>query len=185
MLYKGVLKDINFYIVPTLSQEAYLGLDFWRSFAIAPNIIPCIETISPDPLCPDSAFDKEDLHFHDLTADQKLQIDTVVLKFPSFERLGLGCTNLLEHHIDTGDASPIKCRHYPLSPPRQAEVYQELNRLLEMGVIEESNSPWCFPIVSVRKPGKVRLCLDSRKLNLITKKDSYPLHHINGLLSRL
>ena len=54
-----------------------------------------------------------------------------------------------------------------------------------MGVIEESNSPWCFPVVNVRKPGKVRLCLDSRKLNIVTKKDSYPLPHINGLLSRL
>lgn len=106
-------------------------------------------------------------------------------EFPSFEKLGLGCTNLLEHHIDTGDSVPIKCKHYPLSPPRQAEVYQELDRLLEMGVIEESNSPWCFPIVNVRKPGKVRLCLDCRRLNSITKKDSYPLPHINGLLSRL
>lgn len=37
----------------------------------------------------------------------------------------------------------------------------------------------------VRKPGKIRLCLDSRKLNSLTKKDAYPLPHINGLLSRL
>ena len=54
-----------------------------------------------------------------------------------------------------------------------------------MAVIEESNSPWCSPAVLVRKPGKVRLCIDSRKLNAVTKKDSYPLPHINGLLSRL
>lgn len=37
----------------------------------------------------------------------------------------------------------------------------------------------------MRKPGKVRLCLDCRKVNELTKKDSYPLPHINGLLTRL
>ena len=54
-----------------------------------------------------------------------------------------------------------------------------------MGVIEESNSLWCFPVINITKSGKVRLCFDSRKLNAVTKKDSYPLLHINGLLSRL
>lgn len=39
--------------------------------------------------------------------------------------------------------------------------------------------------VTVRKPGKIRLCLDCRKLNSFTKTDSYPLPHIRGLLSRL
>lgn len=37
----------------------------------------------------------------------------------------------------------------------------------------------------VRKPGKVRLCLDSRKVNEVTQKDAYPLPHIDGILSRL
>lgn len=92
----------------------------------------------------------------DLTPEQKLHLDKVVLEFPSYEKLGLGCTDLLEHDIDTGDAVPIKCRHYPLSPPRQEEAFSEIDRILSMGVIEESNSPWCSPVVLVRKPGKVR-----------------------------
>lgn len=54
-----------------------------------------------------------------------------------------------------------------------------------MGVIEESNSPWCSPVVLIKKSEKVRLCIDARRLNAVTKKDSYPLPHINGLLSRL
>ena len=179
VLYKGVTKYIDFYIVPSLTQEAYLGLDFWRNFAIAPNLIPVLESLDIE------SSKNKDICFHNLSPEQKLQLESTVTLFPSFENLGLGSTNILQHHIDTGDSAPIKCKHYPLSPPRQAEVYQELDRLLEMGVIEESNSPWCFPVVNVRKPGKVRLCLDSRKLNIVTKKDSYPLPHINGLLSRL
>lgn len=177
--FKNVTQDINFYMVPSLAQDVYLGVDFWSLFALAPNIIPQIASID------DVNVQKDGALFHELTPIQKLQLDNVILQFPSYEKSGLGCTNLLEHHIDTGDATPIKAKHYPLSPPRQKEVYEELDRLLKLGVIEESNSPWCSPVVNVRKPGKVRLCLDSRRVNAITKKDSYPLPHINGLLSRL
>lgn len=44
--------------------------------------------------------------------------------------------------------------------------------MLDLGVIEESKSSWSSPVVLVQKPGKVRLCIDSRKLN-------------DGILSRL
>jgi len=49
--------------------------------------------------------------------------------------------------------------------------------MLEMGVIGESQSAWSSPVVLVQKPGKVRLCLESSKVNAATKK--------NGILSRL
>ncbi|XP_070141639.1 uncharacterized protein [Drosophila kikkawai] len=57
--------------------------------------------------------------------------------------------------------------------------------MLEMGEIEESQSAWSSPVVLVQKLGKVRLCLDSRKVNAVTKKDAYPLPQIDGILSRL
>lgn len=40
--------------------------------------------------------------------------------------------------------------------------------MLSLGVMEESNSAWSSPVVLHRKPGKNRLCLDSRKLNAVT-----------------
>lgn len=181
VLFKNVTINIEFYLVPSLKQEAYLGINFWRAFALAPEIVPSVSAINAE-LSNDAKIDKK---FHKLSPEQKLVLEKTMLDFPSYEKLGLGCTDWLEHHIDTGNADPIKSRHYPLSPPRQEEAYQEIDRLLNMGVIEESNSPWCSPAVLVRKPGKVRLCIDSRKLNAVTKKDSYPLPHINGLLSRL
>lgn len=177
ILFKGVTRNIDFYLVPSLAQEAYFGKNFWREFALAPHIVPFVSELSCEH--PDNN------NFHNLSPEEKLEFEKIVQEFPSYEKLGLGCTNLLEHHIDTGDAVPIKSRHYPLFPPRQEEAYREIDRLLSMGVIEESNSPWCSPAVLVRKPGKVRLCIDCRKLNSVTKKDSYPLPHINGLLSRL
>lgn len=56
----------------------------------------------------------------------------------------------------------------------------------EHGVIEESQSPWTSPAVLVRKKdGTLRFCVDFRKLNLITKKDSYPLPRIDDILDQL
>lgn len=42
-----------------------------------------------------------------------------------------------------------------------------------------------FALVMVTKPGKVRICLDCRRINSFTEKDAYPLPQINGILSRL
>jgi hypothetical protein len=53
-------------------------------------------------------------------------------------------------------------------------------------IIRYSMSPWAAPIVLVsKKTGDVRLCVDFRKLNAITKKDSFPLPRIDDVLDLL
>jgi len=64
-------------------------------------------------------------------------------------------------------------------------LYEEVNRMISLGVIEESDSFWYSPVVLVQKPGKFRLCLDIRKVNAVTKRDAYPLPQIDAILSRL
>ena len=105
---------------------------------------------------------------------------------PSFEKEGLGRTDLIEHVIDTGNSPPIKQRHYPISPAREKLLSDEIDRMLALGVIEEcEQSAWSNPCVLVVKPEKIRFCLDSRKLNSVTIKDAYPMPNIEGILSRL
>ena len=56
----------------------------------------------------------------------------------------------------------------------------------ELGVIEPSESQWAAPVVLVRKrDGSLRYCIDYRKLNAVTKKDSYPLPNMQNNLERL
>ncbi|GFS49286.1 retrovirus-related Pol polyprotein from transposon 17.6 [Trichonephila clavipes] len=52
-------------------------------------------------------------------------------------------------------------------------------------VIEPSSSHWASPIVLVRKKGSTRFCVDYRRLNNVTKKDSYPLPSIDDTLDTL
>ena len=59
------------------------------------------------------------------------------------------------------------------------EVRTHVNDMLQAGAIRPSSSPWCNAVVLVqKKDGGLRFCIDFRKLNARTKKDSYPLPRI-------
>ncbi|KAL7832305.1 hypothetical protein AOLI_G00298530 [Acnodon oligacanthus] len=74
-----------------------------------------------------------------------------------------GPTDLTHHAIDTSDAKPIKLQPYRTSPATQVLLQQEVDKLLEQGIIEESHSPWSAPVVVVRKKdGTHRFCVDYR-----------------------
>ena len=63
---------------------------------------------------------------------------------------------------------------------------EHLKLMLEVGAIHLSNSPWCNAVVLVRKKdGSLRFCIDFRKLNLLTRKDSHPFPCIGETLDSL
>ncbi|GFV98111.1 retrovirus-related Pol polyprotein from transposon 412 [Trichonephila clavipes] len=95
-------------------------------------------------------------------------------------------TTVTQHRIDTADHPPIKQHPRRLPFAKQEEVGTLLREMQENDIIEPSSSPWASPIVLVRKKdGSTRFCVDYRKLNDVTKKDSYPLPRIDDTLDTL
>ena len=96
----------------------------------------------------------------------------------------LTTADLEPHSIITITEKPIKLKPYKLSKEQSDVLRNEIISLLEKGLIIPSHSPWSFPVLLVRKKnGKWRLCIDYRKLNDITIKDSYALPFIDELIS--
>ncbi|CAG2225718.1 unnamed protein product [Mytilus edulis] len=93
---------------------------------------------------------------------------------------------MIQHKINTGNAAPVKQNPRRLPVAMQEEADRELSRMLDAGVIEPSMSPWAAPIVLVRKKdGSVRYCIDFRKINSLTKRDSYTLPRTQDCLEAL
>ena len=66
------------------------------------------------------------------------------------------------------------------------EFQSALKKLLERKIIRESNSPFSSPTVLVRKKtNEIRICVDYRRLNDITIKDTYPIPRIDELVADL
>ena len=81
---------------------------------------------------------------------------------------------------------PPKERTYRMSPAELREVQAQLTELLAKGWIRPSKSPYGAPILFVRKKdGTMRMCVDYRKLNDLTRKDRTPLPRIDELLDSL
>ena len=100
--------------------------------------------------------------------------------------LDMGRTNLVKHNIVLTDPIPFKERYRTIPPQLFSEVKAHLKEMLDLGAIRHSSSPWTSAIVLVRKKdGKLRFCIDLRKLNNGTLKDSYSLPRIEHVLDQL
>ena len=121
----------------------------------------------------------------ELASDQHEQLMMVLQQHHSVFNSDPGETHCTEHSIPTGKSRPISL------PPRRIPqawadpVRDEIHGMLAAGVIEESTSPWTFPIVPVKKKdGTVRVCVDYRRLNSVTEDDVYPMPRVDDLIEQ-
>ena len=95
----------------------------------------------------------------------------------------IGMTVLTEHAIDVGSHKPVKqpTRRVPAAFAEEEE--QLIKQMENQGIIRPSTSPWASPIVLVRKKsGKIRPCVDYRRLNAITIKNAFQLPRVTDCL---
>lgn len=94
-----------------------------------------------------------------------------------------GCDFRIE--LEPGSTVPPG-RTSRMSPLELTELRKQLDEYLEKGWIQPSASPFGSAVLFARKAdGSLRLCIDYRPLNKITKKDRYPLPRIDELIDQL
>ena len=126
----------------------------------------------------------------DLDNLQKSQLASALLEFVALFPIPgsalTGHTDAVEHTIDTGDSTPVRCALRHMSPQKIKQEEVCIDEMLSGGQIEPSDSPWSAPMVLVtKKDGGTRFCVDYRRLNLATVKDAYPLLRIDDTLDML
>ena len=87
---------------------------------------------------------------------------------------------------DTGDHTPIAKKPYTIALKNYNWVKEEIDKLLEAGVIRESHSSWAAPIVVVPKSdGWKRLCIDFRALNKTIRTCIWPIPRVEDIFAKL
>lgn len=100
-------------------------------------------------------------------------------------------SNIAEHTIPVKkDQQPIHQKQYRLPMANKEVVKEQIENWLDNEIIQESVSPWNFPILVVPKKSedgkpKYRVVVDFRLLNDVTEGDAFPLPNINELLDSL
>ena len=106
----------------------------------------------------------------------------------SVEQTEIGHTKAAQHKMVLKDPElvPLRERFRRIPPPQVEEVHEHLKVMLDAVDSRPSNSPWCNAVVLVRKKdGALHFCIDFRRLNALTRKDSHSLLRIVETLDSL
>ena len=190
------LRVMNLYNKP---QRIKKGTDLARCEAVSADctseadvgseVVGTIQKVEKETNIPPHLTDLYDRSTGSLTKSESLEVFKLLCEFADIFSTGpndLGCTDLVRHHINTGDAAPIRQppRRLPLAKKEEAD--KAILDMQKQNVIEPSSSPWSLPIVLVnKKDGSTRFCVDYRKGNEVAHKDSYPLPRIDDTIEAL
>ena len=99
-------------------------------------------------------------------------------------------TDKVIHHIDTGNSPSIRQHAYRIPHALKDKFCNEMEDMLNQGIIEKSHSPWAAPVVIVPKlkdgkPVGLRICIDYRRLNSVSNFDPFPLPRMEELIESL
>ncbi|XP_064482824.1 uncharacterized protein LOC135395659 [Ornithodoros turicata] len=123
----------------------------------------------------------------DLTHQQLEELRSVINKYKDVFGQTPGRCKIGYHSINvkTG-AEPQKAYPYRIPMALRKEVEKQIHELLEWGLIYPVESKYAHPIVCVsKKDGRMRLCVDYRKLNAITEPDAFPMSQANEILCQV
>ena len=102
------------------------------------------------------------------------QLEDMKAGFPEVFSDLPGKTDVCQLGINTRGAQPISSPPYRIPDRLKEGVREEVLKLVELGIVVPSHSPWASPVIPVPKQdGSVRICIDYRRLNEVTEGDPY------------
>ena len=99
----------------------------------------------------------------------------------------LGEVRATRHRIELNPGSkPFRCQPYRAGPRSRQAEQDAVDGMISSGVISRSQSEWASPVVLIPKPdGSLRFCVDYRRLNAMTVRDTYPIPRMDECLDSL
>lgn len=163
-------------VLPTIHEDK----DPYQDYS---NVLP----LTPNGLT-DSRQSKEPEIGKSLTTLQQVDLKKLFMEFDDVFSNTLGCTTILVHGISLHTTDRVQAKVYPVPVPLKPIFEEEVETLLQQGIIQYSTSPPCSPVVMVKKlDGSYRMAVDYRHLNSITVFDAEPacnmeedLHKFSG-----
>ena len=117
-----------------------------------------------------------------LSSDQQDDMRELIA---NFSQLFLD-TPRVEHDVELLNTVPISQPAYRTSPEKTKLMQQEVDYMLKHDIIEECQSDWTSPCILIPKPdGSYRFCTDYRKVNNVTRPDTFPLPRINDSIDQM
>jgi len=118
-----------------------------------------------------------------LSSEQVSDVKYLITDFSDVFSDVPGHTKSIEHVIKLESNVPVSKKPFPIPHHLVLVFDKEVDRMLKLGIIEPSNSPYCSPVVLVRKSDQTwRFCIDFRGLNDITSFDCEPMPTIEDAL---
>ena len=127
-----------------------------------------------------------DEKLHHLTETQKHELSNLIKEYSCLFPDVPSKTDVAFHDVDVGDSQPIKQHPYRVNPVKRELLSAEVKYMMQNEIIECSHSQWSSPCLLVPKPDKTyRFCTDFRKVNSVTKSDSFPIPRIDDCVDKV
>lgn len=121
-----------------------------------------------------------------LTEEQRKAVSNLIVNYSDLFSDVPSQTTLLCHDIDVGDSQPIKQHPYRINPKKRVIMKSEVTYLVAHGFATRSQSPWSSPCILVPKSDSTfRFCTDYRKVNAVTRPDSFPLPRMEDCVDKV